>query len=61
MPQADRLSSWTIPTSFALGDTAARATKARRDYEQWFQAEPLLALGVSLGVGIFLGWLVKRR
>jgi len=50
-----------MPTSFTLGETAAKAGKAKLDWEQWFQAQPVLALGVSLGVGIFLGWLVKRR
>jgi ElaB/YqjD/DUF883 family membrane-anchored ribosome-binding protein len=61
MSEADRRTKWPIPTSLTLGNTVARAKKARSDWENWYQAEPLLALGVSLGVGIFLGWLVKRR
>ena len=61
MPESTRSKAWAIPTSFALGETVAKAGKMRRDWETWYQAEPLLALGVSFGVGVFLGWLVKRR
>lgn len=50
-----------LPAQFGLGDTLLKAGKARRDWEQWFQAQPLIALGVSFGAGILLGWLVKRR
>mgnify|MGYP001095842231 CR=1 FL=1 len=51
----------TLAPHSTLSDTAAKANQAKQDLEQWFQAKPFLALGVSLGVGIFLGWLVKRR
>ena len=57
----DRPKTWALPPQWVLGDTAAKAGKARQDWEQWVQARPFLALGVSFGVGIFLGWLVKRR
>lgn len=61
MPERDGRTSWPIPASFTFGNTVAKAKKARSDWENWYQAEPLLALGVSLGIGVFLGWLVKRR
>ncbi len=61
MTQKDRPVAWPLPASFSMGEALAKAGKARRDWEQWFQAEPIMAVGVSFGVGVLLGWLVKRR
>lgn len=63
MLRDERRAQWSIRRSGsdALAATAARANKARTNWEIWYQAEPLLALGLSFGAGVFLGWLVKRR
>jgi ElaB/YqjD/DUF883 family membrane-anchored ribosome-binding protein len=36
----------------------SRGTEKLRDYAQ---NEPVRALGLAFGMGVFLGWLIKRR
>lgn len=69
----DRLSNLNVeamaPTSEQLREAALDAAATAR--ERWAEGstwvrdytvrEPVKALGVALGMGVFLGWLIKRR
>jgi ElaB/YqjD/DUF883 family membrane-anchored ribosome-binding protein len=42
-------------------DTVGRSIgPVRRSLEQTISANPIKAVGLSLAVGVFLGWLIKR-
>jgi ElaB/YqjD/DUF883 family membrane-anchored ribosome-binding protein len=38
-----------------------RLAKGRDKIRQFIVNEPARALGIALGVGVLLGWLIKRR
>jgi ElaB/YqjD/DUF883 family membrane-anchored ribosome-binding protein len=38
-----------------------RLTEARDQLRQFIVNNPVQALGIALGVGVALGWLIKRR
>lgn len=38
-----------------------RANEVRTAFERFAASRPLLALGLSLSIGVMTGWLVKRR
>ena len=37
------------------------ATKGLRSVKEYIVNEPARALGIALGLGVLLGWLIKRR
>ncbi len=44
-----------------LETTRKGATRAGLTLKHFIQANPVLAVGLSLGLGVVVGWLVKRR
>ncbi len=43
-------------------DTAKqRASGVSKAAKHFIKANPALALGLALGMGVFMGWLIKRR
>lgn len=38
-----------------------RIVGGKQRVREYVEREPLQALGIALGVGIFIGWLTKRR
>lgn len=44
----------------AFGDMGDAITPYRRSLEDAIVSNPVKAVGVSLAVGVFLGWLIKR-
>ncbi len=47
-----------LEASATLKESFLHGTKSIRDY---IVREPARALGLALGVGVLLGWLIKRR
>jgi len=47
------LNAWAVAR-----ERLTRSGQVIRDYTH---EQPVRALGVALGVGVFLGWLIKRR
>jgi ElaB/YqjD/DUF883 family membrane-anchored ribosome-binding protein len=48
----------------ALNYTAAareRLSEGREKIREYIVNEPVRALGIALGMGVVLGWLIKRR
>lgn len=57
-PQTEDLNEMALIYAAAARERLAEAN----DRVKGFVArEPLVALGVAFGVGVFLGWLIKRR
>jgi ElaB/YqjD/DUF883 family membrane-anchored ribosome-binding protein len=55
----DRLS---VSSQFAEeDDIRLRLAQACRTLERFVQTQPGWALGLSLGMGVLLGWWIKRR
>ena len=48
----------TLEAAATAKESLGVGTKAIRDY---IVKEPVRALGLALGVGVLLGWLIKRR
>ena len=44
----------------ALGDLKDRIGPVQESFEQVVSENPLKAIGLSLAIGVFLGWLIKR-
>jgi ElaB/YqjD/DUF883 family membrane-anchored ribosome-binding protein len=42
-------------------EPAIDAERLRITAEDWITKNPAVALGAALAVGVFLGWLVKRK
>jgi ElaB/YqjD/DUF883 family membrane-anchored ribosome-binding protein len=47
-----------LEASATLKESLLQSTKSIRDY---IAREPARAIGLALGVGVLLGWLIKRR
>ena len=47
-----------LEVSATLKESLLHGTKAIREY---IVKEPARAIGLALGVGVLLGWLIKRR
>src|SRR5690606_1279737 len=45
----------------AIAEAKRFADRSRRAVEQTISQYPIAMLGAAVGVGVFLGWLVKRR
>jgi ElaB/YqjD/DUF883 family membrane-anchored ribosome-binding protein len=41
--------------------TRERVAKASEQVKAYVVREPLRALGIALGVGVLIGWIIKRR
>ena len=48
----------TLETSATLTEKLSDGTRVLREY---IVKEPARALGIALGMGVLLGWLIKRR
>ena len=57
-PQLDDLKEQAMVYAAAARERLAEGREQVRDY---IVREPVRALGIALGVGVLLGWLIKRR
>jgi ElaB/YqjD/DUF883 family membrane-anchored ribosome-binding protein len=57
-PNLDQLKDQAQIYAAAAGERLAEGRDRIREY---IINEPVRALGIALGVGVFLGWLIKRR
>ena len=57
-PEADRLKERAFELTAVARERLAQGTESVRKYTI---SQPAKALGLALGVGVFLGWLIKRR
>jgi ElaB/YqjD/DUF883 family membrane-anchored ribosome-binding protein len=54
----DQLKEQALDVAATVRERLERAATTIRDYTQ---NQPARALGIALGMGVFLGWLMKRR
>jgi ElaB/YqjD/DUF883 family membrane-anchored ribosome-binding protein len=57
-PQLDDLKEQALIYAATAREQLAEGREKVRDY---IVREPARALGIALGVGVLLGWLIKRR
>ena len=57
-PQADELKERALEYAASARELLSEGTDKVRDF---VLKEPARALGVALGLGVLLGWLIKRR
>jgi len=57
-PQADEWKERAMEYAASAREMLAGGTDSIKDYAV---KEPARALGVALGLGVLLGWLIKRR
>ncbi|WP_422931281.1 DUF883 family protein [Singulisphaera sp. PoT] len=57
-PQVDELKSRALEVMATAKERLAEGRDAVREYAV---KEPVRALGIALGVGVVLGWIIKRR
>jgi len=57
-PQAEELREKALEYAATARERLAQGTDMLRDY---VVKEPARAVGIALGVGVVLGWLIKRR
>jgi ElaB/YqjD/DUF883 family membrane-anchored ribosome-binding protein len=57
-PQLDELKEQALVYAAAAREQLAEKQAMIREY---IVKEPIRALGIALGVGVLLGWLIKRR
>lgn len=51
----------SAPCPFPCDEARRKLSAAGQAIQRVIKAQPLMALGVSLGLGVALGWLIKRR
>jgi ElaB/YqjD/DUF883 family membrane-anchored ribosome-binding protein len=54
----DQIKEHALNLAANVRERLERTTTTIRDYTQ---NQPARALGIALGMGVFLGWLMKRR
>jgi len=57
-PQAEELREAALEYAATARERLAEGNEMVRGY---VSKEPVRALGIALGVGVLLGWLIKRR
>jgi len=57
-PQAEQMKEMALDLVANARERLARGSDAVRDYTI---QQPARALGIALGMGVLLGWLIKRR
>jgi len=57
-PQVEDLKTFALEYMATARERLAEGRDAVRDYAV---KEPVRALGIALGVGVLLGWMIKRR
>jgi ElaB/YqjD/DUF883 family membrane-anchored ribosome-binding protein len=57
-PQLDELKEQALVIASAARERLAEGREKIREY---IVNEPVRAMGIALGVGVVLGWLIKRR
>lgn len=57
-PQAEELKEKALEYAATAREQLAQGSEKVRDY---VVKEPARALGIALGVGVLLGWMIKRR
>jgi len=57
-PQAEELKERALEYAAAARERLAEGSDRLREF---VVKEPTRALGIALGVGVFLGWMLKRR
>jgi ElaB/YqjD/DUF883 family membrane-anchored ribosome-binding protein len=57
-PQLDELKEQALVYAATARERLAEGSEKVREY---IANEPARALGIALGVGVLLGWLIKRR
>jgi len=57
-PQLDELKEQALVYAAAARERLVEGSDRVREY---IAKEPARALGIALGVGVLLGWLIKRR
>lgn len=56
--QVEQMKERALDALAVARERVAQGTRMIRDYAQ---EQPTKALGVALGMGVLLGWLIKRR
>ncbi len=57
-PQLDAVKEQALNT---MATARERLTEGRDQLRQFIVTNPVQAMGIALGVGVALGWLIKRR
>jgi ElaB/YqjD/DUF883 family membrane-anchored ribosome-binding protein len=57
-PQAEQIKEMALEYAATARERLAEGTDRIKDY---IVKEPARALGIALGVGVVLGWMIKRR
>jgi ElaB/YqjD/DUF883 family membrane-anchored ribosome-binding protein len=57
-PQAEQLKERALEYAATAREQLAQGSEKIRDY---VVQQPARALGIALGVGVLLGWIIKRR
>lgn len=57
-PQAEQLKERALEYAATARERLAEGSESVRQY---IAREPARALGIALGVGVLLGWMIKRR
>lgn len=57
-PQAEELKEMALVYTAAARERLAEGSERAKQY---IIKEPVRAMGIALGLGVFLGWLIKRR
>jgi ElaB/YqjD/DUF883 family membrane-anchored ribosome-binding protein len=57
-PQADELKERALEYAAVARERLAEGSEKVKEY---VTREPVRAMGIALGVGVLLGWLIKRR
>jgi len=57
-PQAEEIKEKALEYAATAREQLAQGSEKIRDY---VVKEPARALGIALGVGVLLGWMIKRR
>jgi len=57
-PQAEQVKEMALEYAATAREQLAEGSERVKDY---IVKEPVRALGIALGVGVLLGWMIKRR
>lgn len=57
-PQAEQLKETALEYA---ANARERLTEGSERVKEYIVKEPARALGIALGVGVLLGWMIKRR
>jgi len=61
MSLADQAEEWQARAMEYSETARQRLSEASAFVKDYTEKQPARAIGIALGVGVFLGWLIKRR